>query len=100
LALYAVYGVYYGTVEGSAKALVADLVPSEQRGTAYGVYNAAIGLVAFPASLLAGILWQGIGTWGGFGPSAPFLAGAILALSAMGLFALWTPTERPASTGT
>ncbi len=89
--LYTLYGIYYGTVEGAAKAFVADFVPSEQRGTAYGVYNAAIGLVALPASLLAGILWQGIGDWGGFGASAPFLAGAILSLSAMILFSVWKP---------
>jgi MFS family permease len=94
-ALYVVYGLYYGTVEGTAKALVADLVPAEQRGTAYGVYNAAVGLVAFPASLLAGILWQGVGDWGGFGPGAPFLAGALLALTAMVLFGLWKPTAIP-----
>ncbi|MFN8371822.1 MAG: MFS transporter [Anaerolineae bacterium] len=91
--LYALYGIYYGVFEGAAKALVADLVPSEQRGTAYGVYNAAIGLVAFPASLLAGILWQGVGTWEGFGPSAPFLLGALLALTAMALLWLWQPSK-------
>lgn len=101
-ALYVAYGLYYGTVEGTARALVADLVPAEQRGTAYGIYNAAVGLVAFPANLLAGVLWQGIGDWSGFGPSAPFLAGAVLALAAMGLFALWKPIEHPlpASKGT
>ncbi|MCZ2095976.1 MAG: MFS transporter [Anaerolineae bacterium] len=91
-ALYAVYGVYYGVFEGTAKALVADLVPSQQRGTAYGVYNAVIGLAAFPASLLAGILWQGIGDWGGFGASAPFLAGALLSLVAMVMLARWSMT--------
>jgi MFS family permease len=86
--LYAMYGIYYGMFEGTGRALVADLVPEEQRGTAYGVYNATIGLVALPASLLAGILWQGLGSWSGFGPSAPFLVGAVLALIAMGLFSL------------
>ena len=80
--LMATYGIYYGLTEGVAKAFVADLVPSEQRGTAYGVYNAAIGITAFPASLLAGFLWQGVAGWNGFGPSAPFLFGAILALLA------------------
>ncbi|HLY28510.1 MAG TPA: MFS transporter, partial [Aggregatilineales bacterium] len=82
-ALYALYGLYYAATEGAAKALVADLVPSEQRGTAYGYYNAAIGIMALPASLLAGILWQG------FGPSAPFVAGFALALTAGILLLLW-----------
>lgn len=80
--LYALYGVYYAMAEGVAKALVADLIPPEKRGTAYGVFNAAIGLTAFPASALAGLLWQGVGTWTGFGPSAPFFFGAGLAFVA------------------
>ena len=80
--LFAAYGVYYGLTEGSAKAFVADLVLPEQRGTAYGFYNAAIGMMALPASLLAGLLWQGAGGWPGFGPAAPFVFGSVLALAA------------------
>lgn len=83
--LFACYGFYYAAVEGTAKALVADLIPQEQRGSAYGYYNATVGLMALPASVLAGLLWQGIGTWDGFGPSAPFIAGAILAGIAVSL---------------
>lgn len=81
--LMAAYGVYYGLTEGVAKAFVADLIPSERRGTAYGAYNAAVGIMAFPASLIAGVLWQGVGSWAGFGPSAPFLFGAVLAALAV-----------------
>lgn len=89
--LYAVYGVYYGLAYGSANALVADLVPENLRGTAYGTYNAVIGLLAFPSSFIAGILWQGIGGWSGFGPSAPFFFGGSLALIAALLMILWMP---------
>lgn len=88
--VYALYGLYYAAVEGTAKAFVADLIPSEQRGTAYGVYNAVVGLMAFPASLLAGILWQGIG------PGAPFVAGAVLALIAVGLLVVRWPGQQQA----
>lgn len=84
--LFGLYGVYYAATEGAAKAYVADLVPAERRGTAYGLYNAAIALTAFPASLIAGILWQGIGLWSGFGPSAPFVFGAGMAILAAGVF--------------
>jgi len=86
-ALMGVYGLYYGMTHGVAKAFVADLVPPERRGTAYGIYSAAVGVMALPASLIAGVLWQGVGTWGGFGPSAPFLAGSALALVATVLLA-------------
>jgi MFS family permease len=85
-ALFGLYGVYYAATEGTAKALVADLVPDAQRGTAYGLFNAAIGLTALPASVIAGILWQGLGAWAGFGASAPFFFGAAMALLATLLF--------------
>ncbi len=91
--VYGFYGLYYASVEGTAKALVADLVPKVQHGTAYGVYNATIGLMALPASVLAGVLWQGIGGWEGFGPRAPFIAGAALALIAAGLLAWHNPVK-------
>jgi len=95
--LYAAYGLYYGLAHGAANALVADLVPDNLRGTAYGTYNAVIGLLAFPSSLIAGILWQGAGAWGGFGPSAPFLFGGALALLAALLMAFWLPAARQES---
>lgn len=89
--LYAAYGIYYGMAYGSANAMVADLVPESLRGTAYGTYNAIIGLLAFPASAIAGILWQGLGDWAGLGPSAPFFFGGSLALIAAVLMLLWMP---------
>ena len=84
--LFALYGLYYAATEGTAKALVADLVPEAQRGTAYGLFNAAIGISALPASLIAGLLWQGVGAWAGFGAGAPFFFGAGMALVAGALF--------------
>lgn len=57
-ALFAVYGLFFGLTEGVEKAFVADLVPETLRGTAYGLYNFAIGIAALPASLLLGIIWQ------------------------------------------
>lgn len=96
--LYVAYGLYYGLAYGTANALVADLVPAQLRGTAYGTYHAVIGLLAFPASLIAGILWQGAGGWPGFGPAAPFFFGGALALLAAVLMALWMPSVGPAQT--
>jgi MFS family permease len=84
--LYGAYGIYYAATEGVVRALVADIVPQERRGAAYGLLNAAIGITALPASVIAGLLWQGAGSWAGFGPSAPFFFGATLALIAGILF--------------
>ena len=89
--LYGLYGIYYGMTEGVARALVADIVRPEQHGTAFGMYNAIVGVTAFPASLIAGLLWQGVGPWKGFGPTAPFLFGAGLALLAALLMTVWLP---------
>jgi MFS family permease len=75
-ALFAVYGLYFGLTEGVEKALVADLVPADRRGAAFGWYNLAIGLGALPASLLFGALWD---RWGS---AAAFDFGALLALAA------------------
>jgi MFS family permease len=82
------YGLYYGMAEGAARAYVADLISSNRRGVAYGLYGAAVGLAAFPASAIAGVLWQGVGSWPGLGPSAPFWFGAVMALTAGVLLAL------------
>ncbi len=75
--LFAVYGIYYGIVEGAAKAFVADLVPAERRGTAYGLYQGVVGIMLFFASIIAGWMWEAIS------PAATFYFGAGLALLAM-----------------
>jgi len=89
--LFALYGLYYAMVDGTARAYVADLAVPESRGTAYGVFNAAVGIMAFPASLIAGILWQGAFGWQGLGPSAPFFFGSAVALVAVVLTIFWLP---------
>ena len=75
--LFAGYGIYYGVIEGVARAFVADLAPAEKRGTAYGLYHGVIGLTLLPASLIAGWLWEAVD------PAAPFYLGAGLAFVAM-----------------
>lgn len=76
--LFLVYGIYFGLAEGAEKALVADLVQPEQRGTAYGLYNLAFGITVFPASLLMGALWSWRGAMTAFVVSA--LIGALAAM--------------------
>lgn len=90
--LYVAYGLYYGMAYGTAKAMLSDLVPKDLRGTAFGTYNAVLGILDFPASLIAGLLWSGAGSWQGLGPSAPFFFGAILATIAIVLMLIWKPS--------
>jgi MFS family permease len=75
-ALFGVYGIFFGLTEGSERALIADLVILERRGTAFGWYNLAIGLGALPASLMFGYVWDHAG------PGTAFVMGASLALAA------------------
>jgi MFS family permease len=92
-ALFALYGIYFGLTEGSEKAFVADLVPSELRSTAYGVYGFAIGLAALPASVAMGWLWTT------FNARTAFLCGGGLALAAMLLLATVAETRGAARGG-
>ena len=87
--LFMIYGIYFGLSEGAEKALVADLVRPEQRGTAYGLYNLAFGITVLPASLLMGTLWD----WRG--PRTAFLVSAVLGAAAALLLLLLVKT-RPA----
>jgi MFS family permease len=81
--LFLVYGIYFGLAEGAEKALVADLVRPEQRGTAYGLYNLAFGITVFPASLLMGMIWD----WKG--PTTAFLISAVMGATAAALLLLF-----------
>lgn len=87
IAVFLLYGVYYGLVEPTERAMVADLVPENLRGTAFGYYHFTIGLGALPASVIFGLVWQ---TWGA--PSA-FVMGAALSVIASGLLFVVRPTE-------
>lgn len=81
-ALLVLYGAYYGLTEGAERALVADAVPPEGRGSAYGLYHGAVGLAALPASLLFGVFWAALG------PQTAFLIGASLAAGAVGVLVI------------
>lgn len=89
-ALFLVYGLYFGATEGTEKAFVVDLVPASRRGTAFGWFNAALGLGALPASIGFGLVWER------FGSHVAFMMGAGLAALACVLLVLLVPrTARP-----
>jgi MFS family permease len=79
IAWFMVYGCFFGLTEGTEKALVADLAPASRRGFAFGLYNAVLGVGAFAASVVFGVIWQT------YGPAAAFGTGAALALLATAL---------------
>ena len=88
IAIFLAYGLYFGLTEGVEKAWVADMAPAPPRGTAFGVYNAALGIGGLAASLLFGLIWTRVS------PQAAFLTGAALAVAASALLYLLTPPAR------
>jgi len=74
--LFAAYGTYYALTEGVMKALIADLAPADLRASVFGVFNWVVGVAAFPASFLAGWIWQR------YSPAAPFALSSLLAFVA------------------
>lgn len=82
-ALFAVYGIYFGLTEGVEKALVADFAPAHLRGSAFGLYHLIVGVGAFPASLLFGLVWQKFGAATAFGMGAGLAMLASVMLSGL-----------------
>jgi MFS family permease len=78
--LFAAYGLYFGATEGVEKALVADFVPAERRGAAFGFYNLALGIAALPASLIFGELVDHAGARTAF-----LFGGGMALLAAIGI---------------
>jgi MFS family permease len=72
----ALWGLHMGLTQGLLAALVAACAPDDLRGTAFGVFNLACGMLLLVASGLAGWLWDA------FGSRYTFYAGAAFALVA------------------
>ncbi|MBW2500578.1 MAG: MFS transporter [Deltaproteobacteria bacterium] len=86
------WGLHLGLSQGLLAALVADAAPERLRGTAFGLFHLVSGVSLFAASLLAGALWQGLGS------AATFEAGALLSsLALIGL--LWVIRRDPSAEG-
>jgi MFS family permease len=90
IAIFLSYGLYFGLTEGNEKAWVADMAPAHARGTAFGIYNAALGVGTLAASLIFGALWTRVS------PHAAFLTGAGLAVFASALLFTMFKTDRSA----
>jgi len=89
----AMWGLHLGLTQGVFAALVADTAPSELRGSAFGIFNLVSGLIAIPASVLAGALWK----WQG--PPATFFAGGLFAAVALLVVFSWTRHSHRAMAG-
>jgi MFS family permease len=92
IAVFLIYGLYFGLTEGVEKAWVADLAPAASRGNAFGIYNALLGVGSLVASLLFGLIWTRIS------PPAAFLTGAGFAVGATALLYLMFSAQHETDT--
>jgi len=86
----ALWGAHMALTQGLLAKLVAQHAPAELRGSAFGLFNLATGAAMLAASVIAGLLWEGVG------PAATFLGGACFAVLAavLGIFFV-TRTPKP-----
>jgi len=84
----ALWGLQMAVTQGLLLASVGDAAPAELRGTAFGIYDLAVGAATFVASSAAGALWMAGGSELAFGFSGMIAAAAILLL-------LLQPMPRP-----
>ncbi len=86
--LFALYGFYGAFNEGITKAVVSHLSTAGNRASAMGYFQGAMGLLAFFASAIAGLLWDRLS------PAAPFAAGAACAFVSMCALLVWTSKRK------
>jgi MFS family permease len=73
----AFWGLHMGMTQGLLATMVADRAPAHLRGTAFGFFNLASGVAMLVASVLAGLLWDSLGS------AVTFYAGALFSLAAL-----------------
>jgi MFS family permease len=82
---FAMFGVYKASSEGVFKAYVVDSVREDLRGSALGAFHTGVGLVMLPGGIIAGLLWDSIGS------HATFVFGAAMAVLSIGLLIALAP---------
>jgi MFS family permease len=87
VAAFALYGVFTAMTAGVERAFIAEIAPKEIKGTLLGLHSTIVGIALFPASLVAGLLWNSLG------PEVPFALGASLSLFAAVMLAFGLPSN-------
>jgi MFS family permease len=80
LIMFVIYGIFYALIDGVQRAFVVDLSPPKLKATALGTFYTAIGLVALPGGLIAGLLWDKIS------PTGTFVYAMLLTICSLLLF--------------
>lgn len=80
--IFVIYGIYTAMTAGAERAFIAEIAPKQLKGTMLGLHSTLVGIALLPASLIAGLLWDGIGVF------APFVFGGMLSLISAVLLAI------------
>lgn len=88
--IFVVYGIYTAMTAGAERAFIAEIAPPQLKGTMLGLHSTLAGIALLPASVIAGLLWDGIGVF------APFVFGGMLSLLSAILLALKLHTPKEA----
>jgi len=78
----ALWGLHMGMTQGLLATMVSHSAPAHLRGTAFGLFNLASGLVTLVSSVIAGALWDTIGAAATFYAGAAFCVVTIVLLLA------------------
>ncbi|MFH0798052.1 MAG: MFS transporter [Candidatus Woesearchaeota archaeon] len=76
--LFPLYGLHLASLEPVQKTFVSEMAPGRFRVSTIGAYQMVVGILALPASLIAGLLWERVAPWA---PFAFSLAMALIAFS-------------------
>ena len=74
----ALWGLHMGITQGLLSTMVADTAPADLRGTAFGFFSLGSGIAMLFASVIAGLLWDRLGSAMTFYGGAVFACGAIV----------------------
>jgi len=89
--LFVLFGVHKAALDPVQKTIAAELAPQPYRASVLGAFQMVVGLMAMPASILAGLLWDRVGR------HVPFILSLGLTAGAATLLFFVKGTKRPAA---
>ena len=76
--LFMAYSATLAVTEPAERSVIGDHAAPEERGTAFGLYHLASGLLVLPGAVIFGLIWQRFGSASAFAVSAVVTAAAAL----------------------
>ena len=90
-ALFLAYAATLAVTEPAERSLIGDHAGSGERGTAFGLYHLASGLMALPGAVLFGLVWERWGSGAAFAAAAAVTAAGATCLVWLGKGARHAP---------